>query len=121
MKTELQCGIVTRVNRGLHEVYIVHSDNETMHNYVAYIRYVNECNLCFNTLTSTVEMECMYPAATALVAVLYSSTSRFHAIQASQCLTFLARFAKQVFFCWTYLLVCTYSVFVNDGLPVCLC
>ena len=58
MKTERQCGIVTRVNRGLHEVYIVHGDNETMHNHAAYIRYVNACKLCFNTLTSMVEMQC---------------------------------------------------------------
>ena len=60
MKTERQCGIVTRENRGLHEVYIVHGDNETMHNHAAYIRYVNACKLCFNTLTSMVEMQCHY-------------------------------------------------------------
>ena len=46
MKTKRQCSIVTRVNRGLHEDYIVHSDNETMHNHAAYIRYVNACKLC---------------------------------------------------------------------------
>ena len=57
VKTERQCGIVTRVNRGLHEVYIVHGDNETMHNHAAYIRYVNACKLCFNTVTSMVEMQ----------------------------------------------------------------
>ena len=42
-------------------VYIVHGDNETMHNHAAYIRYVNACKLCFNTLTSMVEMQCPEP------------------------------------------------------------
>ena len=41
-------------------VYIVHGDNETMHNHAAYIRYVNACKLCFNTLTSMVEMQWLY-------------------------------------------------------------
>ena len=36
----------------------MHGDNETMHNHAAYIRYVNACKLCFNTLTSMVEMQC---------------------------------------------------------------
>ena len=36
----------------------MHSDNETMHNHAAYIRYVNACKLCFNTLTSRIEMQC---------------------------------------------------------------